>query len=111
MLEEASSLIRKILDGNTTKLQKIFFFREWGDLLKTAYVETLEPYHRWLGVQLCNILSRTIPNKDVMIYYLANGNHNCEQVVLRDLQKYNKHLKECVQRLFSFLTRNNMFEI
>lgn len=83
---------------------------DWGELMKTAYTESLEHYHGWLGTQLCNILCRTIPGKSNMIYILTNRNEHSEESLLQDLKKYNQNLKDCVERLTKFIASVNLNE-
>ncbi|XP_018564403.1 pleckstrin homology domain-containing family A member 8 [Anoplophora glabripennis] len=76
--------------------------------LKTAYSETLEEYHGWLGTQLFNVLSRFTPNRRHLIYTLALDRHNRDSNVINDMQNYNQKMIACVRYLTHFYKTNNL---
>ncbi|KAJ8942219.1 hypothetical protein NQ314_010119 [Rhamnusium bicolor] len=76
--------------------------------IKSAYSETLEPHHGWLGTQLFNVLSRFIPNRTNLIYTLALERYNQDTYVIRDMQAYTAKMMDCVRRLIQFYKDHNL---
>ncbi|CAH2007564.1 unnamed protein product [Acanthoscelides obtectus] len=70
--------------------------------LRRAYVETLEPYHGWLGMQLFNVLSRFAPSRRQLFFTLGLDKDDMEDVVLLRMRAFNNNLRGCVRRLEVF---------
>ncbi|RZC35792.1 GLTP domain containing protein [Asbolus verrucosus] len=76
--------------------------------IKSAYKETLERYHGWLGSQLFNILSRFTPNRRHLFYTLALEKHNKDEHVIRDMRIFTQKMSMCVQKLIDFYQENEL---
>lgn len=76
--------------------------------LKKAYSATLEQYHGWLGTQLFNVLSRFAPTRRQFLYTLALNKDNQEEIVIKDMQKYNQRLYATVERIIDFYNSNGL---
>ncbi|XP_017775389.1 PREDICTED: pleckstrin homology domain-containing family A member 8 [Nicrophorus vespilloides] len=78
------------------------------NFLKVAYLETLEPYHGWMGTQLFNIMCKFSPNRDDFFYVLGMEAHNKNEHVMRDMGKFVRNLGLCVGQLVQFYAEHNL---
>jgi len=76
--------------------------------ITTAYSNTLKKYHGWFGSNLFNLLSRLVPQRKMLLYYMALDKENCEEIVIRDLRKLTVDMRVCVEHLFEFYKRNGL---
>ncbi|KAJ3642538.1 hypothetical protein Zmor_025306 [Zophobas morio] len=84
------------------------YTQDLSPFVKSAYKETLERYHGWLGTQLFNILSRFAPNRQQLFYHLGLEKHNKEEHVLRDMRVFTCRMAACVQKLVDFYREHDL---
>ncbi|XP_050452446.1 glycolipid transfer protein [Cataglyphis hispanica] len=76
--------------------------------LKEAYKETLEPYHGWMAQQLFNLLSRMTPTRSQLLFALADGQPDKEEVTLYNMELFLINLKKNVLALKKFYNDHNL---
>lgn len=90
----------------TEEQQEIKVSNDLSKHMRKAYEETLEKLHGWLGLQLFNILRRSLITRRELYYILSR--HNKEGNTFAELLSFIDRMVEYVEYLEKFYYDNNL---